>query len=224
MIQLKNVNKVYKGVAGDVHALKNASVNIQKGESVFIIGKSGSGKSTLLNIISGIDRCESGEVYINNTALHQLTESELSKWRGKNIGVVFQSYQLMPTLTALDNVIFPMDLVNVIPKKERKNRAANLLSDVGLADKVQKYPNELSGGEIQRVAIARALANDPPIILADEPTGNLDTKTSEQVYALFDSLIQMGKNLVIVTHENIEGKKFSQVITIKDGQILNPLQ
>lgn len=224
MIQLNNVNKIYKGLAGEVYALKNASIAIQKGESVFVVGKSGSGKSTLLNIIAGIDRCESGEVFINNIALHQLSESELSKWRGKNIGVVFQSYQLMPTLSALDNVLFPMDLVNVIPKKERKERGKKLLSDVGLGDKVHKYPNELSGGEIQRVAIARALANDPQIILADEPTGNLDTKTSEQVYALFDSLIQKGKNLVIVTHENISDKNFSRVITIKDGEILNSVQ
>lgn len=224
MIQLKQVNKIYKGLAGEVHALKNVSLTINKGESVFVIGKSGSGKSTLLNIISGIDRCESGEVFINDTTLHQLSESELSKWRGKNIGVVFQSYQLMPTLTALDNVLFPMDLVNVIPKKERKERAKKLLADVGLGHKIHKYPNELSGGEIQRVAIARALANDPPIILADEPTGNLDTTTSEQVYQLFDSLIKLGKNLVIVTHENISDKNFSRVITIKDGEILNPVQ
>jgi putative ABC transport system ATP-binding protein len=224
MIHLKNVNKTYKGMAGEVAALRNVSLHIQKGESVFVVGKSGSGKSTLLNIISGIDRCERGEVIINNTALHQLSESELSKWRGKNIGVVFQSFQLIPTLTALDNVLFPMDLVNSIPRKERKSRASKLLAEVGLIDKINKYPNELSGGEIQRVAIARALANDPPIILADEPTGNLDTKTGEQVYNLFNSLIQMGKNLVIVTHENINEKQFSRVITIKDGEISNSAQ
>ncbi|MBI2729938.1 MAG: ATP-binding cassette domain-containing protein [Sphingobacteriales bacterium] len=140
------------------------------------------------------------------------------------INISTDQFQLMPTLSALDNVLFPMDLVNVIPKKERKERGKKLLSDVGLGDKVHKYPNELSGGEIQRVAIARALANDPQIILADEPTGNLDTKTSEQVYALFDSLIQKGKNLVIVTHENISDKNFSRVITIKDGEILNSVQ
>jgi putative ABC transport system ATP-binding protein len=220
MIQLKKVNKTYKGMAGDVHALIDTTISIAKGESTVIVGKSGSGKSTLLNIISGIDRAESGEVIINDAALHTLNENELSKWRGKNVGVVFQSFQLMPTLSALDNVLFPMDLVNIIPKNKRKERAKKLLADVGLGDKVNKFPNELSGGEIQRVAIARALANDPPIILADEPTGNLDSKTGDQIYGLFQSLIDMGKNLVIVTHENVSSRNFAKLITIKDGEII----
>jgi putative ABC transport system ATP-binding protein len=220
MIQLKKVNKTYKGMAGDVHALIDTTISIAKGESTVIVGKSGSGKSTLLNIISGIDRAESGEVIINDAPLHTLNENELSKWRGKNVGVVFQSFQLMPTLSALDNVLFPMDLVNIIPKNKRKERAKKLLADVGLGDKVNKFPNELSGGEIQRVAIARALANDPPIILADEPTGNLDSKTGDQIYGLFQSLIDMGKNLVIVTHENVSSRNFAKLITIKDGEII----
>ena len=221
MIQLDKVNKIYKGMAGDVHALIDADLTIAKGESTAIVGKSGSGKSTLLNIISGIDRAETGEVIINGTPLHTLGENELSKWRGKNVGVVFQSFQLIPTLSALDNVLFPMDLVNVIPKKQRKERAKKLLTDVGLGDKVNKFPNELSGGEIQRVAIARSLANDPPIVLADEPTGNLDSKTGDQIYGLFQSLIEMGKNLVIVTHENVGSRNFSKLITLKDGEIIN---
>lgn len=221
MIQLDKVNKIYKGMAGDVHALIDADLTIAKGESTAIVGKSGSGKSTLLNIISGIDRAETGEVIINGTPLHTLSENELSKWRGKNVGVVFQSFQLIPTLSALDNVLFPMDLVNVIPKKQRKERAKKLLTDVGLGDKVNKFPNELSGGEIQRVAIARSLANDPPIVLADEPTGNLDSKTGDQIYGLFQSLIEMGKNLVIVTHENVGSRNFSKLVTIKDGEIIN---
>ena len=221
MIQLDKVNKIYKGMAGDVHALIDADLTIAQGESTVIVGKSGSGKSTLLNIISGIDRAETGEVIINGTPLHTLGENELSKWRGKNVGVVFQSFQLIPTLSALDNVLFPMDLVNVIPKKQRKERAKKLLTDVGLGDKVNKFPNELSGGEIQRVAIARSLANDPPIVLADEPTGNLDSKTGDQIYGLFQSLIEMGKNLVIVTHENVSSRNFSKLITLKDGEIIN---
>ena len=221
MIQLEKVNKIYKGMAGDVHALIDADLTIAKGESTVIVGKSGSGKSTLLNIISGIDRAETGEVIINGTPLHTLGENELSKWRGKNVGVVFQSFQLIPTLSALDNVLFPMDLVNIIPKKQRRERAKKLLTDVGLGDKVNKFPNELSGGEIQRVAIARSLANDPPIVLADEPTGNLDSKTGDQIYGLFQSLIEMGKNLVIVTHENVGSRNFAKCITIKDGEIIN---
>jgi putative ABC transport system ATP-binding protein len=221
MIQLKKVNKIYAGLAGKVHALIDADILIEKGESTVIIGKSGSGKSTLLNIFSGIDRCESGQVLINNVFLHTLSENELAKWRGKNIGIVFQNFQLIPTLSALDNVLFPMDLVNVIYKKERKVRAKKLLTDVGLEDKINKFPNELSGGEIQRVAIARALANDPPIILADEPTGNLDSITGDKIYQVFQSLIEMGKTIVIVTHENICKRNFSKVITIQDGKIIN---
>lgn len=222
MIQLKKVNKTYNGLGGQVHALIDADVFIARGESTGIIGKSGSGKSTLLNIISGIDRCESGEVLINNSSLHTMGENELAKWRGRNIGIVFQHFQLMPTLSALDNVLFPMDLVQVIPVKTRKERAQRLLSDVGLGEKMHKFPNELSGGEIQRVAIARALANDPPIILADEPTGNLDTQNGNRIYQLFQSLMEQGKTLVIVTHENISHRNFAKIITIQDGLILHP--
>lgn len=221
MIQLKKVNKIYQGMGGGVHALVDADISIGKGESTVIIGKSGSGKSTLLNIIAGIDRCESGQVMINNTPLHTLNENALAKWRGKNIGIVFQNFQLIPTLSAADNVLFPMDLVNVISKKDRKARARNLLAEVGLEDKINKFPNELSGGEIQRVAIARALANDPPIILADEPTGNLDSNTGDRIYQLFQSLINRGKTLLVVTHENISSRNFAKVIMIQDGKIIN---
>lgn len=221
MIQLTKVNKTYNGFGGEVHALIDANIKIERGESTVIVGKSGSGKSTLLNIIAGIDRFESGQVVINDTILDTLSENELAKWRGKSVGIVFQNFQLMPTLSALDNVLFPMDLVNVIFKKDRKERAKKLLNDVGLGGKIDKFPNELSGGEIQRVAIARALANDPPIILADEPTGNLDSITGERIYKLFQSLIEMGKTLVIVTHENISNRNFSNVITIQDGEITN---
>ena len=221
MIQLTKVNKTYHGLGGQVHALIDTDLFIAPGASTVIIGKSGSGKSTLLNIIAGIDRCEQGEVLINGAALHVMGENALAKWRGHSIGIVFQNFQLMPTLSALDNVLFPMDLVQVIPAKARKTRAQQLLSDVGLAAKMHKFPNELSGGEIQRVAIARALANDPPIILADEPTGNLDTQNSDRIYQLFESLVQQGKTLVIVTHENISHRNFTQVITLQDGIILH---
>ena len=220
MIQLNNINKIYDGLAGKVHALKDVTLQIEQGESTVIIGKSGSGKSTLLNILSGIDRPQSGELLINGQNLLALNENQLAQWRGKNVGVVFQFYQLLPTLSALDNILFAMDMVNSIPKKERKQRALSLLGEVELAEKAHKFPNELSGGEVQRVAIARALANDPPIIIADEPTGNLDSKTGEQIYALFQRLIEKGKNLIIVTHEDISKRKFDRVIIIRDG-VLN---
>lgn len=220
MIQLNNINKIYDGLAGKVHALKDVTLQIEQGESTVIIGKSGSGKSTLLNILSGIDRPQSGELLINGQNLLVLNENQLAQWRGKNVGVVFQFYQLLPTLSALDNILFAMDMVNSIPKKERKQRALSLLGEVELAEKAHKFPNELSGGEVQRVAIARALANDPPIIIADEPTGNLDSKTGEQIYALFQRLIEKGKNLIIVTHEDISKRKFDRVIIIRDG-VLN---
>ena len=220
MIQLNKINKIYDGLAGKVHALKDVTLQIGQGESTAIIGKSGSGKSTLLNILSGIDRPQSGELTINGENLLALNENQLAKWRGKNVGIVFQFYQLLPTLSAMDNIVFAMDMVGSIPKKDHKQRALALLAEVELAEKANKFPNELSGGEVQRVAIARALANDPPIIIADEPTGNLDSKTGEQIYALFQRLKEKGKNLIIVTHEDISKRKFDHVITIQDG-ILN---
>ncbi|WP_428666103.1 ABC transporter ATP-binding protein [Runella sp.] len=220
MINLNKINKIYDGLAGKVHALKDVTLQIEHGESTVIIGKSGSGKSTLLNILSGIDRPQSGELTINGENLLALNENQLAKWRGKNVGIVFQFYQLLPTLSAMDNIVFAMDMVNSIPKKDRKQRALSLLAEVELAEKAHKFPNELSGGEVQRVAIARALANDPPIIIADEPTGNLDSKTGEQIYSLFQRLKEKGKNLIIVTHEDISKRKFDHVITIQDG-ILN---
>jgi putative ABC transport system ATP-binding protein len=219
IIRLENVSKTYRGLAGDVKALIGANLSIQRGESTVVIGKSGSGKSTLLNVISGIDRPESGSLLVNGTALHSLSENELARWRGKNVGIVFQSYQLIPTLSALDNILFPMDLVGVIQPRERKERAMNLLKEVGLAEKFKKFPHELSGGEGQRVAIARALANDPALILADEPTGNLDSQTGEQIYKLFQSQKAKGKNLVIVTHEHIRERNYDHVFQMQDGRL-----
>lgn len=221
MIELSKINKTYRGLAGDVHALINVDLNLPKGETTMIIGKSGSGKSTLLNIISGIDRPDSGELVIGGALLHSMKENELAKWRGRNVGVVFQSYQLIPTLTAIDNVLFSMDLVNSISKRDRRERAETLLKEVGLGHKLKKFPNELSGGEVQRVAIARALANDPPVLIADEPTGNLDSKTSDQIYELFASLKAMGKSLIIVTHEHIHERNFDRVFQMRDG-VLTP--
>ncbi len=219
MIHLQKINKTYKGTAGDVRALVDVDLSIHKGESIVVIGKSGSGKSTLLNVISGIDRPDDGNLEIAGTKLRQLDESQLSKWRGRTVGIVFQGYQLIPTLSAVDNVLFPMDLVGVIRKSARRDRALKLLSDVGLGEKALKFPHELSGGEGQRVAIARALANDPPIILADEPTGNLDTSTSDQVYSLFRELRAQGKVLIVVTHEQNRESQFDRVVRVRDGQL-----
>ena len=201
MIRLENIIKIYESAGGDVHALKNTNLTISKGENVVIVGKSGSGKSTLLNVISGIDRPSSGQVIVNNQQLNNFTENELALWRGENIGIVFQFYQLLPTLSAEDNVIFAMSLVNKIPSGKRKAKARHHLEEVGLADKMKKFPNELSGGERQRVAIARSMANSPAIIIADEPTGNLDSKTGEQINDLFKKLNNNGSTLVTVTHE-----------------------
>ena len=217
MIKLEKVNKIYRSIGGDVHALKDVDLTIEKGENVVIIGKSGSGKSTLLHLISGIDRPSSGNIIVDKQQLNQFNESELALWRGRNIGIVFQFYQLLPTLSAKDNILFAMNLVNKIPKKKRKHLARQYLKEVGLASKAHKFPNELSGGERQRVAIARALANRPTLIIADEPTGNLDSKTGAQINQLFKTLNENGTTLLTVTHANIEDKVFDKVIHIEDG-------
>lgn len=217
MIKLESIDKYYTSAGGNVHALQNSNLTINAGENVVIVGKSGSGKSTLLNIISGIDRPSSGEVEVNGQNLNALKENELALWRGMNVGVVFQFYQLLPTLSALDNVLFAMSLVNKIPRAERMINAKRYLEEVGLDDKIKKFPNELSGGERQRVAIARSMANSPTIIIADEPTGNLDSKTGAQVDDLFRKLNENGTTLLTVTHANIEGKVFDKVIHIEDG-------
>lgn len=219
MIVLNEVHKIYHGIAGDVHALKNASLNIDNGENVVIVGKSGSGKSTLLNILSGIDKPTSGSVHVFGQDLSLLKENELALWRGEHIGIVFQFYQLLPTLSAIDNVLFAMSLVNKISKRTRLDLAIHYLDEVGLADKAKKFPNELSGGERQRVAIARALANAPLMIIADEPTGNLDSKTGEQIDELFRKLNSQGTTIITVTHANISNKSFDRIIHIKDGSL-----
>ncbi|MEP1095124.1 MAG: ABC transporter ATP-binding protein [Cyclobacteriaceae bacterium] len=217
MIKLENIDKLYASAGGDVLALKNSNLEISSGDNVVIVGKSGSGKSTLLNIISGIDRPTSGRVEVHGQDLNALNENELAIWRGRNVGIVFQFYQLLPTISALDNVLFAMSLVNKIQRSERLSRAKTYLEEVGLEDKMKKFPNELSGGERQRVAIARSLANSPKLIIADEPTGNLDSKTGEQIDDLFKKLNENGTTLLTVTHANIEGKTFDRVIHIEDG-------
>ena len=219
LIKLNGVVKTYETGAGDVTVLKNITLQLHAGEFVSIVGPSGSGKSTLLNMITGIDRPTSGEVHVNGKAVHTLSENQLARWRGRHIGVIFQFFQLLPTLTIAENVILPMDFCKVYPKRERIERAMHLLSLVGIAEHADKLPSALSGGEQQRAAIARALANDPPLIVGDEPTGNLDTKTATEVFNLFDSLVEQGKTLLIVTHDRSLSKRTERVLHLLDGRL-----
>ena len=221
MIDLRSVDKYYKSAAGDYHALKDIDLCICGGEFVSIIGKSGSGKSTLLNMITGIDRPTTGEVYVNGTPIHQMSENQLAGWRGENLGIIFQFFQLLPALNLKQNIILPMDLAGKYRPKERRERAEHLLELVGLADQMHKLPSMVSGGQQQRAAIARALANDPPILIADEPTGNLDSKTAATVFDLFNQLVAEGKTVIIVTHDSSLAQHAHRTALIADGEIVN---
>lgn len=219
VIRLKNVTKTYGEKNTQVVALNHVNLTIGKGEFAAVIGKSGSGKSTLLNMITGIDQPTSGTVEILGKNIHRFRRSRLAKWRGKNIGIVFQFFQLMPTLTALENIMLPMDFCRTYTRQKQMERAFELLQQVGMADAARKFPAELSGGEQQRVAIARALANDPPIIVADEPTGSLDSKTADQIIFLFEQLAARGKTVVIVTHDHTLADRADRLITVVDGKV-----
>lgn len=221
IIDLRSVNKNYKTAVGDYHALKDVDLQIEAGEFVSIIGKSGSGKTTLLNMITGIDRPTDGEVWVNSTAVHGLNENRMARWRGKNLGIVFQFFQLLPMISVIENIMLPMDFCRTYPLNERRKRAMELLELVELAEHAHKLPTALSGGQQQRVAIARALANDPPVIIADEPTGNLDSKTAESVFALFNDLVAKGKTIIIVTHDSGLAKRTHRTALIADGEIVN---
>ena len=221
MIDLRSVQKSYKSAAGDFPALKDIDLQINAGEFVSIIGKSGSGKSTLLNMITGIDRPSAGEVVVNGTPIHEMSENQLAGWRGGNLGIIFQFFQLLPALSLLQNVILPMDLAGKYTPSERRKRAEHLLEIVGLTEHQNKLPSMVSGGQQQRAAIARALANDPPIVIADEPTGNLDSKTAEAIFALFHDLANQGKTIIIVTHDSSLAKRAQRTALIADGEIVN---
>jgi ABC-type lipoprotein export system ATPase subunit len=221
LIDLQNIDKFYKTAVGDFPALKNISLQINEGEFVSIIGKSGSGKSTLLNMITGIDRPSNGEVWVNGTAVHELNENQLAGWRGTNMGIIFQFFQLLPALSILQNVILPMDLSGKYSPHDRRERAKYLLELVGLGEHLNKLPSMLSGGQQQRAAMARALANDPPILIADEPTGNLDSKTAETIFKLFNELVAQGKTVIIVTHDSSLARRAHRTALITDGEIVN---
>ncbi|MEE8413376.1 MAG: ATP-binding cassette domain-containing protein [Dehalococcoidales bacterium] len=220
LIQMQDVVKTYKTEAGEFHALKNIKLSVGNGEFVGVIGKSGSGKSTLINMISGIDRPTKGQVHVASTPIHTLNEGQMAKWRGRNLGIVFQFFQLLPMLTVVENVMLPMDFCQLYDPRQRRERALKVLDWVDVAGHANKLPSQLSGGEQQRVAIARALANDPPIIMADEPTGNLDSKTAERVFKVFEELVASGKTIFMVTHDSDLAKRVKRTIIIADGEII----
>jgi putative ABC transport system ATP-binding protein len=219
IIHLTEVTKTFVGPAGPIHALNNVSLQVSKGEFVGIRGPSGSGKSTLINMMTGIDRPSSGKILMAGQPLNALNENRLARWRGKHIGVIFQFFQLLPTLTTIENVMLPMDFCNVWKPRERPERAMHLLEQVSLADQAHKLPNTLSGGQQQRAAIARALANDPPLLMGDEPTGNLDSKTADRVFTLFEDLVARGKTFVMVTHDVALANRIPRVIEVLDGEL-----
>jgi putative ABC transport system ATP-binding protein len=221
-IQLTSVNKTYENAAGKFVALKSIDLTFDYGNFISIVGKSGSGKSTLLNMITGIDHPSSGEVVVGNNRIYELSESKRARWRGLNMGVVFQFFQLLPTLTLLENTMLPMDYCGVYSFNERPKKARELLKLVGLEEHANKLPSMVSSGQQQSAAIARSLATDPPIILADEPTGNLDTRSAEVVLDLFDKLAAQGKTILIVTHEPTITQRTDQVVILSDGEIIHP--
>ena len=220
LIQIRHVSKHYPTAAGQFTALNDVSLTIARGEFVAVVGESGSGKSTLLSLMSGIDRPTAGDVIVDDTPVQQLGEAAMSAWRGRAVGIVFQFFQLLPTLSAAENVMLPMDFCDRWPPRERRDRALAILDSLGVADQADKFPSRLSGGQQQRVAIARALANDPPLLLADEPTGNLDSRTSEAMLELFAGLVRDGRTLVLVTHALHALRYASRAITIADGRIV----
>ncbi len=217
LIHVDNVVKNFQGPAGVIHVLKSVTLKVRPSEFVGIRGPSGSGKSTLINMMTGIDRPTGGSVRVAGQPIEQMNENELARFRGKNIGVIFQFFQLLPTLTIIENVMLPMDFCRTWAPRERPERAMALLEQVGLADQAHKLPNTLSGGQQQRAAIARALANDPPVLMGDEPTGNLDSKTADLVFTLFEDLVQRGKTFIMVTHDNDLAQRMPRLVHVHDG-------
>jgi putative ABC transport system ATP-binding protein len=219
-IQVRDVVKTYPLAAGEFTAIDHLSLDVTEGEFVAVVGRSGSGKTTLLNLLAGIDRPTSGMVHAAGADLRTLSEDGLAAWRGRNVGLVFQFFQLLPTLTVLENVMLPMDFAKKIPVDSRRDRAQDLLERVRVADQADKMPATLSGGQQQRAAIARALANDPPLLLADEPTGNLDSTTAEAVLELFAGLNADGQTIVVVTHERDIRSIVGREVTLMDGRVV----
>ena len=220
LIDLNRVVKSYATAAGEFQALKGVNLQVQSGEFVAVVGKSGSGKSTLINMITGIDRPTNGTVVVDGTPIHTLDVNRMARWRGRSVGVVFQFFQLLPTLTVLENIMLPMDLCQMYTQPERRRRAFHLLAQVEMVEQAHKLPTAISGGQQQRVAIARALANDPPLVIADEPTGNLDSRTADAVFQLFHRLVNDGKTILMVTHDDDLAHRVTRTVTIADGAIV----
>jgi len=219
LLRLRGVSKAYETPAGAFIALRDVDLDVFAGDFIAIVGKSGSGKSTLVNVMTGIDTPSSGEIRADEFAIQSLDQETLASWRGLNVGVVFQFFQLLPTLTIAENVMLPMDFCNSTPPRRRRERALMLLDKLGIEAQADKLPADLSGGQQQRAAIARALANDPPILVADEPTGNLDSQTSDEVMQLFADLAREGRAIVMVTHERDRTRYFTRVIELVDGRM-----
>ncbi len=222
LISLRGVSKIYESAAGRVGALEDVDLEVGSGELVAIIGKSGSGKSTLINLLTGIDSPTAGQIRVAATEVHSLGQEALARWRGRSVGIVFQFFQLLPSLTVAENVMLPMDFCGTYPPRERRPRALGLLAELGIGDQADKLPTALSGGQQQRAAIARALANDPSLLVADEPTGNLDSRTAEDVMQLFAACARAGKTVVMATHERDLGRYFARSVTLADGRVVEP--
>jgi len=220
MIDLRGVTKAYDTDAGPFLALKGVDLQIGRGEFVSVRGRSGSGKSTLINMFTGIDHPTSGEVIVAGTRIAELSEGQMAEWRGRQLGIVFQFFQLLPVLTILENVMLPMDLCHMFDEAGRRERALYLLEQMGVSDDAHKFPSAVSGGQQQRAAIARALANDPPILVADEPTGKLDSRSAEEVFRLFESLVAAGKTILMVTHDGELAERAQRTLTLADGLIV----
>jgi putative ABC transport system ATP-binding protein len=221
LIDLHQIHKSYITPVGDFIALEDINLKIGSGEFVSVVGKSGSGKSTLINMITGIDRPTSGAVFVDGQAVHTFKEGPMAEWRGRTVGVIFQFFQLLPTLSCLENIMLPMDFCHMYTRVERQQRALHLLEQVDMVDHAHKLPSAVSGGQQQRVAIARALANDPPILVADEPTGNLDSRTADAVFHLFEEFVASDKTIVMVTHDHELARRASRTVTIADGRIVS---
>jgi putative ABC transport system ATP-binding protein len=219
IVEIRHVVKRFSVGDEQITVLKDISFTVFPGEFVSIVGPSGNGKSTLLNMVTGIDHPTEGEVIVTGQAVHTMSENALARWRGRHVGIIFQFFQMLPALSLLQNVVLPMDFVGELSKKERHGRALHLLDMVGLADQAHKLPSMVSGGQQQRAAIARALANDPPLIVADEPTGNLDSRTENVVFGIFEQLISQGKTMLMVTHSRGLAQRIPRNIEIRDGNI-----
>lgn len=221
IIRMRGITKVFRTPAGEMTVLKGIDVDVAQGQFISVVGRSGSGKSTLVNMLTGIDHPTSGTVEVGGAQIHQMPESQMAVWRGKNLGIVFQFYQLLPMLTLVENVMLPMDFCNMFPPAHREERALALLERVGLEKMAYKLPGAVSGGQQQSAAVARALANDPPVLIADEPTGNLDSRTAANVMELFEEMTAQGKTILMVTHDRSLAMRTSRILLISDGELVN---